>query len=1052
MMSSHPLVTAFTHDAKLWVIGAVRIHVVSGAVAVLGATISAGMTQDILSAPFDSAMSIDFLMGSSFMDAAASLPIIAMKPDDFGQTVEALDDVAMLIIEEVPELVKYLDDYDAGRAGLYLEPWSRSLPGCVLTPVAPGSSPKQHEAGGYGRIYASQYGKVQSDAQYAPIPFETFLSSEKVYSHPRCRVTNRSLHVPSPWIAAVRTILGDVTKGKRCWEPKVDRVFATGDEHNVVQFSIEGDDVHGTEHMPPQQFEVQTGNLTSHRLASLLPFPNHWSQLTPLTNPPTLHERLVPIVFISGPKGAGKSTFSRYLTNSLLSSRESQSVSPTFLDRIFPYVAFLDIDLGQPEHALPGVLALSLVSRYILSPPHCRAWYSTLSQPDTVIHIKHPQSKPEITTASISHPTLSVTQTPSAHAAHTQANTSPIHYSTILEPPSATLSMRYLGTNSPKDDPVSFIAATAQLLEEYRHFLAPLGIPLVINSHGWTKGIGYITLQTVLNMVAPTHFISLLAKKSEVPSVSPASGSPIHRTVNLHVDEELTAPYAAWQYSKVHDTTGATTLPDRPPVPSVTIVVPLWHALQPSDQSGMNEHDGHDSDDDNDSSAEIELNVQSRSSSPSTSAETTVHIPNGEVDQPDKLTVRIHKPALLSHKLQEHSPGHHSEVQSHPSGGTQSATQAPPRAARHAGELRVMRLFLYLFSNLRTRLPDHLRSLFSPYSSSAEVPPLQSCCVQILPFACSNADFLHSAKVNREPNKSTSCFCSHWLSQISMDVREQALAKSHNTYSWSPFEALSFHHLQSMLLTQQAFWNIYSDTRITRVPTAGGDSLSTLFFSSLPLRIPIQDIQVLLSSSDLIPLSTDREKSDPRAQVDSGPYTPAQVNSSNQHKIGAILGQIVAFCSSKSSSPFFSSHVAHEKGDEVSSGEVLGKGLSALQLVASALPYTPSVSPFLLPPMPPNHLPACLLPTYGLGLVSGYDVQTESLLIYSPLDPKQLQMFCVDTLVAWKGTSDIPLPLLFRARVLGDRYMVHPSILPNVKQMGRRDGQQRKNLKRKRLG
>lgn len=54
-----------------------------------------------------------------------------------------------------------------------------------------------------------------------------------------------------------------------------------------------------------------------------------------------------PVVFVSGPKNAGKSTFCRFLLNYCLSSLKPGSVQ------------FLDCDLGQPEYTPPGVISLS---------------------------------------------------------------------------------------------------------------------------------------------------------------------------------------------------------------------------------------------------------------------------------------------------------------------------------------------------------------------------------------------------------------------------------------------------------------------------------------------------------------------------------------------------------------------------------------------------------------------------------------------------------------------------------------------------------------------
>lgn len=66
------------------------------------------------------------------------------------------------------------------------------------------------------------------------------------------------------------------------------------------------------------------------------------------------------VLFVAGGKSAGKSTFARYLANRIVSERGR--------------VAFLDIDPGQPELALPGTVSLALLSDFLLNPPErqCR--------------------------------------------------------------------------------------------------------------------------------------------------------------------------------------------------------------------------------------------------------------------------------------------------------------------------------------------------------------------------------------------------------------------------------------------------------------------------------------------------------------------------------------------------------------------------------------------------------------------------------------------------------------------------------------------------------
>eukprot|EP00916_Digyalum_oweni_P025543 GHVL01042057.1.p1 GENE.GHVL01042057.1~~GHVL01042057.1.p1 ORF type:complete len:548 (+),score=94.15 GHVL01042057.1:71-1714(+) len=61
------------------------------------------------------------------------------------------------------------------------------------------------------------------------------------------------------------------------------------------------------------------------------------------------------VVAVSGAKGSGKSTFTRYLCNSFLNVHEK--------------IYYLDTDIGQPEFTPPGVVSAHTVSRPIFAPP-----------------------------------------------------------------------------------------------------------------------------------------------------------------------------------------------------------------------------------------------------------------------------------------------------------------------------------------------------------------------------------------------------------------------------------------------------------------------------------------------------------------------------------------------------------------------------------------------------------------------------------------------------------------------------------------------------------
>lgn len=68
-------------------------------------------------------------------------------------------------------------------------------------------------------------------------------------------------------------------------------------------------------------------------------------------------------IFVCGPKSAGKSTFSRLLTNRLVTQDANGATE----------VVCLDLDPGQPEYGLPGTVSLVHVTKANLSPPFTRA-------------------------------------------------------------------------------------------------------------------------------------------------------------------------------------------------------------------------------------------------------------------------------------------------------------------------------------------------------------------------------------------------------------------------------------------------------------------------------------------------------------------------------------------------------------------------------------------------------------------------------------------------------------------------------------------------------
>lgn len=149
----------------------------------------------------------------------------------------------------------------------------------------------------------------------------------------------------------------------------------------------------------------------------------------------------VPVLLVCGPKSSGKSTFSRIVTNRLLTDRNGTK------KRVWPGVAVLDIDPGQPEFGPPGIISLVKLDKPNLSPPFC-----------------HPKVARKHVIRS--HTVASIT--PASNIEH--------YKSCVLD-----LYSHYRST-CPKQ-------------------------PLIINTPGWIQGSGLVLLQELVAGIRPTEIL-----------------------------------------------------------------------------------------------------------------------------------------------------------------------------------------------------------------------------------------------------------------------------------------------------------------------------------------------------------------------------------------------------------------------------------------------------------------------------------------------------------------------------------------------------------------
>ncbi|KIM42620.1 hypothetical protein M413DRAFT_10152 [Hebeloma cylindrosporum] len=180
-------------------------------------------------------------------------------------------------------------------------------------------------------------------------------------------------------------------------------------------------------------------------------------EVHPFTIPPSWEVALEGIArpdetgsyIVKGPKNSGKSTFARTLVNRLLES--------------YQRVAFLECDIGQSEFTPGGMVSLNVVSSPIFGPP-------------------------------FTHPTL-------PNYAH------------------------YVGSVTPRSSPSHYLDAVQALIQTYRLDVQNPAletsdnqdprnadvIPIVVNTMGWTKGLGADLTQRIEIMLEPTDVFDIQA-------------------------------------------------------------------------------------------------------------------------------------------------------------------------------------------------------------------------------------------------------------------------------------------------------------------------------------------------------------------------------------------------------------------------------------------------------------------------------------------------------------------------------------------------------------
>lgn len=153
--------------------------------------------------------------------------------------------------------------------------------------------------------------------------------------------------------------------------------------------------------------------------------------------------------FICGPKGSGKSTFARLLTNRLLTSQTGSASGRTRSSARMNGVVILDVDPGQSEFCPPGTLSLVLVQKPNLAPPFAHPW-------------------PDDTSATL-------------------------------------IRCHFLASVNPGSDTDLFMESALDLYSHYKQRYN--GYPLVVNTPGWILGTGLDLLSLLINSIKPAEVV-----------------------------------------------------------------------------------------------------------------------------------------------------------------------------------------------------------------------------------------------------------------------------------------------------------------------------------------------------------------------------------------------------------------------------------------------------------------------------------------------------------------------------------------------------------------
>lgn len=191
----------------------------------------------------------------------------------------------------------------------------------------------------------------------------------------------------------------------------------------------------------------------------------------------------LPSIMVFGAKGSGKSSFLKFCINSYLSNPSFQKKNSLGAGgNENGAVLFMNLDCGQSEFGPPSIVSLYLVDSFILGP-------SFTAQ----IH--------------------------------------PLH-------------QEFVGSISLSDNPRGYLYAIEKLCR-FLHHKAPKGFPLLINTMGWTTGLGLDLFKCIVKLIQPTFIVPLIENlttagdlssdgliKESVQRLSNSLSEPVYFNIN----------------------------------------------------------------------------------------------------------------------------------------------------------------------------------------------------------------------------------------------------------------------------------------------------------------------------------------------------------------------------------------------------------------------------------------------------------------------------------------------------------------------------------------